>query len=98
MARQKPETKLTKKIRVALQMKRCFVVKVNPGLYSKAGLPDLVGCLRNGHFFGLEVKMPGREKTLTMRQAQNLKKIKKAGGIAAVVTSVEEALEALGLE
>lgn len=51
-----------------------------------------MGCYK-GYFYGLELKAPGKEHTLTERQAHALKSIKKAGGKAAVVTSVKEALD-----
>lgn len=57
-----------------------------------AGIPDLIGCY-NGRFVGLEVKRPG--KPLTQLQAHTLKRIAAAGGVAAVVHSVEEALQAI---
>ena len=55
------------------------------------GLPDVIGCYA-GMFFGLEVKRPGQEHTLTKRQAAVLAKIRKQGGKAGVVTTVQEAM------
>lgn len=57
-----------------------------------AGVPDLVGVV-HGRFFGLEVKMPG-EKATPVQQAR-LNAIARAGGIAAVVYSPEEAVRIL---
>lgn len=54
------------------------------------GLPDIVGCL-DGQFYGLEVKRPGRESTLTQRQAVILGRIRASGGRSGVITSVEHA-------
>lgn len=59
--------------------------------YGTGGLPDIMGCYQ-GTFFGLEVKLPGKEHTLTERQSHALKSIKKAGGKATMVTSVADAL------
>lgn len=56
------------------------------------GLPDIVGCY-NGRFVGLEVKLPGKEHTLTERQSRILAKITKAGGIGAMVTTVDQAMD-----
>lgn len=65
-----------------------------PGTRMSAGLPDIIGC-HNGTFVGLEVKRPSTRNTVTERQAETLRRIAAAGGLAAVVTSREEALEAL---
>jgi hypothetical protein len=57
-----------------------------------AGLPDLVMSYR-GCFIGLETKMPdGRVSPI---QAHRHEEIRKAGGIAAVVRSVDEAMAIL---
>jgi hypothetical protein len=47
--------------------------------------------LFQGYHFGLEVKMPGRENTVTKHQQYHLDCIKEAGGISAVVTDPDEA-------
>jgi hypothetical protein len=60
-------------------------------MYGTGGLPDIVGCYQ-GYYYGLEVKLPGKEHTLTERQAYVLKKIQRAGGKSAVVTSVDQAM------
>jgi hypothetical protein len=61
-------------------------------MYQQGGLPDIIGCYQ-GVFFGLEVKLPGKEHTLTERQAHALKSIRRADGKARVVTSVDEAMD-----
>jgi len=58
----------------------------------EAGLPDIVGCY-NGRFVGLEVKLPGKEHTLTERQSRVLARINKAGGIGAMVTTTDQAMD-----
>ena len=87
-----PEARLQRRIRKALEEEfpSCFFFKVHGGPYQSAGIPDLIGCV-NGRFFGLEVKMPGGKKA-TKLQAATLLKIKNAGGVAFVITSVEEAI------
>ncbi len=60
--------------------------------YATGGLPDIIGCYA-GTFVGLEVKLPGKEHTLTKRQAHRLSQINKAGGRAAMVTSVTQAMD-----
>jgi hypothetical protein len=58
--------------------------------YGTGGLPDIVGCYK-GRFYGFEVKLPGKEHTLTERQARRLAQINAAGGKAAMITSVSQA-------
>jgi hypothetical protein len=60
--------------------------------FGTGGLPDIIGCV-SGTFIGLEVKLPGKEHTLTKRQAHRLAQITKAGGKAAMVTSVSQAFD-----
>jgi hypothetical protein len=60
--------------------------------FGQRGIPDIIGCYQ-GVFFGLEVKLPGKEHTLTPIQSRTLNKIKHSGGKAAMVTSVDEALD-----
>ena len=66
-----------------------FVSKIHAGPHQPIGLPDLVGCAW-GIFFGIEMKAPGKERTLTQRQEKKLRDIKKAQGVAAVCTSWNE--------
>ena len=69
-----------------------YCVKIHGGIHQARGLPDIVG-VANGYFFGLEVKMPGKEHTVTEIQAKKLDDIDAAGGITGVVTSVQQAIE-----
>lgn len=77
------------------KLPHCWCVKLHGSPMQRAGLPDIVGC-RRGRYFGLEVKLPGKEKTLTDLQAATLKHIKEAGGLSAMVTSVDQALKVVG--
>ena len=89
------ESRLQKKIRDKLNDRpSTYCVKMHGGPHQARGLPDLVG-VTEGLFFGLEVKMPGKEGNLTEIQQKKLNDIDAAGGITAVVTTVEEANEAL---
>lgn len=94
MARNQPESLLVKKIKAMLDSHGALAIKVHGGPYQQAGIPDLLVCL-HGNFIGLEVKVPERRNTLTKLQQQTLDEIKRAGGISAVVTSVEEAESAI---
>ena len=48
------EQQIQKKIIKYLEGKGCYVVN---GIFSKKGIPDLIGCYE-GIFFGIEVKKP----------------------------------------
>jgi hypothetical protein len=86
------ESDLQKKIVKALnEIPHTFAVKIHGGPYQVMGLPDIIGCYW-GEFFGLEVKLPGKERTITKIQERKLKQIIEADGIAGVVTSVDQAL------
>ena len=67
-----------------------FFWKEHGGQFGTAGIPDLIICYK-GKFIGLECKLPGRKPTLL--QKITLGKIEKAGGIAKVVTSVDQVKE-----
>lgn len=60
--------------------------------YGERGIPDIIGCY-GGRMFGLEVKRPGKEHTLTPVQSRVLKRINDAGGRAAMVTSIDMAMD-----
>ena len=72
-----------------------FVYKTHGSAYQMSGIPDITTIARNGRFVGLEVKRPKLGR-LTPIQAATLDRITEAGGYAAGVTSVEEAMEAMG--
>lgn len=90
-----PEAKLTKKIRQDLQSNfGGWWVKLHGGPFQAAGLPDLIGLCKS-KFFGIEVKLPGKENTVTRIQAYVLRKINENGGTGIVVTSVLQAKESV---
>jgi hypothetical protein len=53
---------------------------------------DIVVCAY-GRYIELEVKRPGKERTLTERQKLRMQRVAEAGGRTALVTSVPQALE-----
>lgn len=66
----------------------------NPvGPFSRAGLPDILGCLPGGRFLGVEAKAPGRYKDpttgLTPAQVHVLDMLNRSGALAICVDSVE---------
>lgn len=88
----KAETSLVRDIRVTLRAKvGGFWIKTHGSMYAQQGVPDLIGCVE-GYFIGLEVKMPGKEGTLTPLQEETLQQITMEGGDASMVTSVGDAI------
>ena len=65
-----------------------FVWKETSGAYSQRGIPD-INCIFNGQYYGFEVKRPFIGK-LSKLQEQTMKKIREAGGVAEVVSFVED--------
>ncbi len=61
---------------------------------NRAGTSDILG-LYKGHFVAFEVKLPKTRKNVTQAQNEFIERIRQHGGIAAVVTSPEEALAEL---
>lgn len=61
-------------------------VNKNHGGPNSQGRPDLEGCYRGLHF-GIEAKLPGKEKNVTERQLAQLRGIRRAGGFSIVATS-----------
>lgn len=86
------ESGLVKDIRVTLRARYGGLwIKQHGSMYAQQGIPDLIGCL-DGYFFGLEVKVPGKEDTLTPLQNETINTINIEGGHAAMVTSTEQAV------
>lgn len=66
---------------------RCFAWKTHGGPYGTSGIPDIIACV-DGRFAAFEVKQP--DGKLTLLQKTTLEKIRAAGGLACMVTSVKE--------
>lgn len=79
-------------LRLLKKRPRCFAWKTHGGMYGTAGIPDIIACV-DGRFYAFEVKQPGGK--LSRLQEITLGKIRVAGGVAAMVTSAEEAGRAL---
>lgn len=87
----KRESRLQRRIRKRLEaaFPRSHWFKVHGGPFQPAGLPDLVGCVE-GRYCGLEVKRPGERASPVQRAT--IARLKRAGAISGVVTSVAEAI------
>lgn len=88
------ESKLSRKIMDALRLEGYFAFKVHGSEFMMAGLPDIIVCAE-GRFIGLETKLPDTRGNVSPRQALVHSQIRDAGGIATVVCSPAEALEAV---
>jgi len=82
------ESKLTKRMVARLKQRGAWARKIHGNMYT-AGLPDIMAVYK-GWGLGLEVKVPGREKTLTEMQAKTLTRIEEAGGYGQMVTTIEQ--------
>ena len=83
-----PEKRITDCILAYLRARpRTWRVKIWGGGFMVSGLPDVIGCA-DGKFFAFEVKIPG--KTATPLQGATLAAIRRAGGIAETVTSLDQ--------
>ena len=76
-------------------MPECFAWKEHGGMYGTAGIPDIIACI-GGKFYGFEVKTE-RGKPTALQEAA-MRKIRLAGGIAAVVRSVDDVKTVLNAE
>ncbi len=92
----KPESRLVSKILKNIRSQGGWWFKTHGSPYQMSGLPDLIGC-HDGRFVALEVKMPGKETDTSPRQEWTMKRIKGAGGVVAVVSSVHGALGVLSI-
>lgn len=90
------EAALSRKIVQALRDREAWAIKTHGDPRQRRGLPDVIGCYKSV-MIGLEVKLPGKETTVTPLQADTLANIRRARGVARVVTSVEEAEKLLRL-
>lgn len=66
-------------------------LKVHGHLGQRAGVPDVLACLR-GRFVAIEIKRPGGK--LSAEQRRELVAVTAAGGIALVVTDVDQVITA----
>lgn len=65
----------------------CFAWKEHGGMYGTAGIPDIIACV-DGRFYGFEVKTETGKATGL--QEATIRKIRRAGGVAVIVRSVED--------
>ena len=83
------QTKIIKYLRA--NYPQALIWKAAAGAYSYCGIPDIC-MVYGGRYFGFEVKRPFVGK-ISPIQLQMIRKIREAGGIAGIVTSIEEVKE-----
>ena len=88
------ESKLSREIMDALRLDGHFCFKVHGNEFMMSGLPDIIVCAQ-GHFLGLETKMPEKRTNTSVKQDRVHQQIRDAGGTAIVVTSIAEARAAV---
>ncbi len=88
------EAQLQRRIQRAIAERGGKVYKLHGNVFGVNGQPDLIGSL-NGVPFVLEVKLPARRGSVTPRQQHELDGWRAQGWRAAVVTTINEALEAI---
>ena len=73
---------------------KLFFWKEHGGQYGTAGIPDIIVCYK-GKFIAFECKLPGNKPTLL--QTITLRKIICAGGLAFVITDLNQVKEIISL-
>jgi hypothetical protein len=82
--------------------KVAFAWRMQSGLFQEGarfikvgvtGIPDIIGSLCNGQFYGIEVKAKGG--TISPMQQKRIEQITEAGGLAFVAWSVDDVIEQL---
>lgn len=86
---QGPEAKVKAKIRDLLRAKGIWFCTPIGATYGAAGVPDFI-CCWCGLFMAIEAKAPGKEKTVRPLQQMQIDAIRIAGGLAVVVSDIEQ--------
>ena len=86
------EKSIVKAIKGYLESQGFVVFKLHGGPQQQAGLPDLLA-IKDGQAYWFECKRPGEKATKI--QEYMLGKLREAGCLVAVVSSVDEIREAL---
>ena len=88
------ESRLSRDIMQQLRLQGAFCFKVWGSEHMMAGLPDIIGCY-GGRFFAFETKTPDKRNNTSMVQNRIIQKIRDAGGLAQVVCTTTEAVDAM---
>ena len=81
------EKRIENQIKQYLDSLGAWHIKTHGNMFSKAGTPDIVACVK-GRFIAIEVKRP--KGVVSKLQKAQIQLIKKAGGIAFVAYDVKD--------
>lgn len=82
-----PEKQIENKIKGFLDSIGAYYIKTHGSMFSKAGTPDIIACVK-GRFVAIEVKKPGGVESAL--QKAKVKLIEEAGGVAFFAYSLTE--------
>lgn len=86
------ESRISSAIMEKLRSQGIFCFKVHGSALMMAGLPDVIVCV-DGHFVGIETKVPEKRSNVSVVQRQVHKMIEAAGGKVFVVCGAKEAAD-----
>lgn len=90
-----PEGKVKAAVKARLkELGAWFCMPMGTG-FGNSGVPDFIVC-HQGRFIGIETKAPGKLSNTTTLQKMQIEAIRKAGGAAVVVDSVDQLDEIFG--
>lgn len=83
-----PESKVKQSIKRWLNAQGIYSFSPIGSAFGTHGVPDIICCVR-GLFVAIEVKAPGKLSNTTANQKRHIADIKKSGGVAFVVDSLD---------
>ena len=90
-----PEASLTRSVRALLNAAGIWHFKHWGGPMGEKGVSDIIGCYK-GRMIAIELK--SSKGILSLAQAEFLRRINEAGGLAFCARTIDEVIEKLGLE
>lgn len=88
------ESRLSRDIQTELRKHGAWCIKIHGSEFMPAGVPDIIGCYK-GRFFGFETKLPEKRSNTSVMQKRMMEKIQAAGGMAQVVCTIQESVNAM---
>lgn len=82
------EAKLVKEVKDWIAAHGGKVFKVHGSVFSEAGIPDLVGCLKGGRCVVIECKAPGKKPTPI--QVHQVQEFAKCGAVSIIGDDFEK--------
>jgi hypothetical protein len=87
-----PEGKVKEKVKAFLKGRGVWYCSPVTGGFGGQGLPDIL-CCWHGFFVAIETKAKGKRSNTTPLQESQLRQISEAGGIATVISDVDQMKE-----